>query len=98
MDCSSRTLPNTGTPAAVNAASKGKKKPHDAGEQTGAPAAFSVTLVVVMLFGLMGILGSRLMVLFSCRPSTWTYSASTTDLEVIDHVYPAFHSSVTGLR
>src|SRR5260370_9443808 len=98
MDSSSRRLPNTDTPADVNAASSGRKKPHDDAEQTGAPAAFSVTLRVVMFVGLMGILGSRLIVLFSCKLSTWTYSASITDFEVIDQLYPPFHSSVTGLR
>src|SRR5258708_35291644 len=99
-DVSSRTLPSTGTPADVKAASNGKKKPHPVGRgaQVGAPPAVSVTFVDCMSKGLTGILGSRLMVLFSCKLSTWTYSASITDLELSDQVYPPFHSSVTGLR
>src|SRR6266478_9343190 len=99
IDSSLRTLPSNGTPAAKKAASSGRKKPHDDAEQIGAPVvAFSVTLRVVMFAGLMGILGSTLMVLFSCKLSTWTYSASITVFGVIDQVYPPFHSSVTGLR
>src|SRR6267154_5014006 len=105
IDSSLRTLPSNGTPAAKNAASSGRKKPHDDAEQTGTPlpgvvelSPVSVRLRVVMFAGLMGIRGSTLMVLFSCKLSTWTYSASITVFEVIDQVYPAFHSSVTGLR
>src|SRR5215510_5298446 len=105
MDISSRTLASSGTPADKKAASSGRKKPHDATEQTGTPlpgavelSPVSVKLRVVMFAGLMGILGSTLMVLFSCRLSTWMYSASIADLEVSDQVYPPFHSSATGLR
>src|SRR5438105_4568130 len=39
-----------------------------------------------------------LMVLLPCRPSTWVYSASTTELGFTAQVYPTLNSWVCGLR
>src|SRR6266849_10116174 len=105
IDSSLRTLPSNGTPAAKNAASSGRKKPHDDAEQTGTPlpgvvemSPLSVRLRVVMFAGLMGMRGSTLMVLFSCKLSTWTYSASITVFEVIDQVRVDSSSQLTAIK